>query len=247
MSKVQLTAVAAISLIGALTTSQARARSADAEIPALKQHRRWREQKLDKLQKQTAANTAAAASANAKADTKVSVVNASAAYPVKGMVAPSDVVVKMPNNRPTICTADDQNCIAITSRIHFDGGGYDYHPNTPATTPQRLDDRVNLPGARRRGRCLALRNRRFPRGIWRALVQRRVLGGRLCHGSDHRRDPFGVQREPQRQHRAARRRRPRRRAGRERQGLFTAPRCGRAVLDRSAAQPGYESTNADVQ
>jgi phosphate-selective porin OprO/OprP len=148
MSKVQLTAVAAISLIGALTTSQARAQSADAEIAALKQQLRLMEQKLDKLQKQTAANTAAAASANAKADTKVSVVNASAAYPVKGLVAPSDVVVKMPNNRPTICTADDQNCIAITSRIHFDGGGYDYHPNTPATTPQRLDDGVNLRRAR---------------------------------------------------------------------------------------------------
>lgn len=87
------------------------------------------EQKLDRLQKQTAANTAAAARASAKADTKVSVVNASAAYPVKGpIVAPSDVVVKMPNNRPTICTADDRNCVAITSRLHFDGGGYDYHP-----------------------------------------------------------------------------------------------------------------------
>src|SRR5712671_4618878 len=148
MSKVQLTAVAAISLIGALTTSQARAQSADAEIAALKQQLRLMEQKLDKLQKQTAANTAAAASANAKADTKVSVVSANAAYPIKGPVAPSDVVVKMPNNRPTICTADDQNCIAITSRIHFDGGGYDYHPNTPATVPQRLDNGVNVRRAR---------------------------------------------------------------------------------------------------
>src|SRR5882724_2500414 len=150
MSKVQLTAVAAISLIGALTTSQARAQSAgaDAEIAALKQQLRLMEQKLDKLQKQTAANTAAAASANAKADTKVSVANANAAYPVKGPVAPSDAVVTMPNNRPTICTADDRNCIAITSRMHFDGGGYDYHPNTPATVPQRLDNGVNVRRAR---------------------------------------------------------------------------------------------------
>src|SRR5260370_22151663 len=106
------------------------------------------EKKFDKLKKKTAANPAAAASANAKADTKVSVVNASAAYPVKGLVAPSDVVVKMPNNRPTICTADDRNCIAITSRIHFDGGGYDYPSHPPATIPPRLDNRVNLPRAR---------------------------------------------------------------------------------------------------
>jgi phosphate-selective porin OprO and OprP len=148
MSKAQLTAAAAIGLIGALTTSQARAQSADAEIAALKQQLRLMEQKLDKLQKQTAANTAAAARASAKADTKVSVVNASAAYPVKGPVAPSDAVVKMPNNRPTICTADDRNCIAITSRVHFDGGGYDYHPNTRATVPQRLDDGVNVRRAR---------------------------------------------------------------------------------------------------
>src|SRR6266446_10600728 len=147
MSKVQLTAVAAISLIGALTTSQARAQSADAEIAALKQQLRLMEQKLDKLQKQTAANTAAAATANAKADGKVSVANA-AAYPVKSQVAPSDAVVKMPNNRPTICTADDQNCIAITSRVHFDVGGYDYRPNTAATVPQRLDDGANVRRAR---------------------------------------------------------------------------------------------------
>src|SRR6266852_4310951 len=150
MSKTQLTVVAAISLIGALATSQARAQSAgaDAEIAALKQQLRLMEQKLDKLQKQTAANTAAAARASAKADTKVSVANSNAAYPVKGPVAPSDAVVKMPNNRPTICTADDRNCIAITSRVHFDGGGYDYHPNTAATVPQRLDDGVNVRRAR---------------------------------------------------------------------------------------------------
>ena len=54
----------------------------------------------------------------------------------------------MPNNRPTICTAEGQNCVAITSRVHFDAGGYDYRPNTAATNPQRLDDGVNLRRAR---------------------------------------------------------------------------------------------------
>src|SRR5438445_4661514 len=54
----------------------------------------------------------------------------------------------MPGNRPTICTADGLNCVAITGRIHFDGGGYDYHPNTAATVPQRLDDGVNVRRAR---------------------------------------------------------------------------------------------------
>src|SRR6202051_1129734 len=157
MSKAQLTAAAAIGLIGALATSQARAQSAgaDAEIAALKQQLKLMEQKLDKLQKQTAANTSAAANANAKAaDAQARVdlrpagaANANAAY-VKGPVAPPDAVVHMANNRPTICTTDEQNCVAITSRVHFDAGGYDYHPNTAGTVPQKLDDGVNTRRAR---------------------------------------------------------------------------------------------------
>jgi phosphate-selective porin OprO and OprP len=135
----------------ALAAGQAHAQSAnsnDAEISALKQQLRLMEQKLDQLQKQTAANTAATAKANAKVDAKVNVASANAAYPVKGPVAPSDAVVKMPNNRPTICTADDQNCISITSRLHIDVGGYSYRPNTAATIPQSLDNGVNARRAR---------------------------------------------------------------------------------------------------
>src|ERR1700754_13213 len=120
MSKAKFAAATAVGLFGALATSQAYAQSAgnaDAEIALLKQQLRLMEQKLEKLEKQTAANTSAAAKANAKADAKaepkVTVASANAAYPVKGTIAPSDVVVTMPNNRPTICTADNQNCIAI--------------------------------------------------------------------------------------------------------------------------------------
>ena len=108
-------AIVATSLSAAVFgDAHAQSAGADAEIAALKQQLRLMEQKLDKLQRQTAANTTAAATANAKADAKVSVANA-AAYPVKSQIAPSDAVVKMPNNRPTICTADDQNCISIVS------------------------------------------------------------------------------------------------------------------------------------
>lgn len=127
---------------GSIARAQS-ANGADAEIAALKRQLQLMEQKLDQLQKQTAANTTAAAKANAKADAKVAAASANAAYPVKGPVAPAGVVVKMPNNRPTICTADDQNCLSITSRLHFDAGGYDYRPNTPATVPQHLDDGIN--------------------------------------------------------------------------------------------------------
>jgi phosphate-selective porin OprO/OprP len=162
MTNTKRATAAAIGMIGALMTTQARAESgagADAEIALLKQQLKLMEQKLDKLQKQTTANTSAAANANAKAteaQAKVEKVdlrpagaaNANAAY-VKGPFGPPpDAVVHMTNNRPTICTTDEQNCVSITSRVHFDAGGYDYHPNTPGTIPQKLDDGVNTRRAR---------------------------------------------------------------------------------------------------
>ena len=76
------------------------------------------EEKLDRLQKQTTANTVAAA--KAKAEARVSVANADATLPVRAPALPPKAIVEMPNNRPTICTADEQNCAAITSRLHFD-------------------------------------------------------------------------------------------------------------------------------
>jgi phosphate-selective porin OprO/OprP len=114
--------------------------SAETEIAALKRQLLIMKQKLETLQKQTKANTTAAAKANAKADASAAVASANAAIPVKAAVAPSDVIVTMPGNRPTICTTDNLNCVAITSRVHFDVGGYNYRPNTAATAPQRLDD-----------------------------------------------------------------------------------------------------------
>jgi len=140
--------------VGALTASPAAAQSGgnDAEIALLKQQLHLLEQKLDKLEKQSAANAKAAATAKAEAKAAVTTANATvpakADIPAKAPVPPSEAVVTMPNNRPTICTADEQNCIALTSRIHFDAGGYDYHPNSAATDPQRLDDGVNLRRAR---------------------------------------------------------------------------------------------------
>ena len=153
MSGAKLTAAAAAAgLVGALVTSQAQAQlvsRSESEIEMVKQQLLLMEHKLEKLQKQTSANTTAAANANAKVDSKVANnVSANAAYPIKGPIAPPDTVVHMTNNRPTICTADDQNCISITSRVHFDIGGYDYRPNSAATNPQKLDDGTNLRRAR---------------------------------------------------------------------------------------------------
>jgi phosphate-selective porin OprO and OprP len=62
--------------------------------------------------------------------------------------APTAIVKMSPNNRPSICTADGQNCIGLTSRVYFDAGGYSYHPNSPATTVRDLNDGVNVRSAR---------------------------------------------------------------------------------------------------
>lgn len=142
----------ALATVMTFVGSQVRAQSASstaAEIAALKKQLRLMEEKLDRLQQQTAAKTVAAAKANAKteANAKVSV-DANGVVPIKAPAAPPDAIVKMPNNRPTICTADEQNCIALTSRLDFDAGGYVYRPNTANTKPQRLDDGVNARRAR---------------------------------------------------------------------------------------------------
>lgn len=142
----------AIALGMTLSGSQVSAQSAspaDAEIAVLRKQLHVLEEKLERLEKQTAANTAASTK-KAKADAKanVEVVEANAAVPVKAPPPPPEAIVKMSNNRPTICTADQQNCVSLTSRLHFDAGGYDYRPNTGDTKPQRLDDGVNARRAR---------------------------------------------------------------------------------------------------
>jgi phosphate-selective porin OprO/OprP len=135
--------------VGALTVSPALAEpGTDAEIALLKQQLRVLEQKLDRLEKQSAASARAAASAKAAVANANATIPAKAPIPSSGVITVPKAVVTMPSNRPTICTADQQNCVALTSRIHFDGGGYNYRPNTPATAPQGLDNGVNLRRAR---------------------------------------------------------------------------------------------------
>ena len=150
-------AAAAAGLVGLMAVpAQAQSAGSDSEIALLKAQLKLMEQKLDRLQKQTQANTTAAASANAKAatasakvDARVNVANANAAYPTKGPILPvSGAYVKMPNNRPTICTDDNRNCVAITSRLHLDAGGYDYRPNSAGTLPQNAQNGVTARRAR---------------------------------------------------------------------------------------------------
>src|SRR5215472_16059436 len=147
----------AIALVATFAVTQVRAEgNQDAEIAALKRQLQLLEQKIDKLEKHNNARAVAApktaapppAVAASKTAAPPSTTATYAALAVKSPAAAPETVVLMPNNRPTICTADEQNCVAITSRLHFDGGGYNYSPNTTDTKPQRLDDGVNARRAR---------------------------------------------------------------------------------------------------
>jgi phosphate-selective porin OprO/OprP len=151
MGMVRRSTKIAIALVTTFSGSQVSAQSAgsaDAEIVALKKQLRLMEEKLDRLQKQTVANTAAAAKANAKAESnaRVGIVDANGVVPVKSPPPPPEAIVRMPNNRPTICTADEQNCIALTSRLHFDAGGYDYRPK-PQTPSRNASTAASMPAA----------------------------------------------------------------------------------------------------
>ncbi len=104
--------------------------------------------RLEALQAQMArmqSEMAALKSEVAKSKQEIRNANARAAT-VKAAPPPSAIVKMSSSNRPEICSADGRNCIALTSRIHLDAGGYDYSPNTLATVPQNL---IGGPIARR--------------------------------------------------------------------------------------------------
>ena len=133
----------AIGLIGALASGSAHAQSAnDDQISILKQQLRALEKKLDNVQKQTDTVQKQTASV------KQSFANANAAYPAKKAVPFLDATLKMPGNRPTFCTSDGNNCIAITGRLHLDTAAYSYNPGSTATAPQSANDGINARRAR---------------------------------------------------------------------------------------------------
>ena len=122
-----------IGLIGALASGSAHAQGAsNDEIALLKQQLRALEKKLDSVQKQTTTVQ------KQNASIKESVANANAAYMPKKAVPFLDATLKMPGNRPTFCTADGANCIAITGRLHLDTAAYSFSPKSAGTNPQSV-------------------------------------------------------------------------------------------------------------
>jgi phosphate-selective porin OprO/OprP len=133
-------------MIALLATGSANAQSAgvsaeqlerlQAQIKALEREVQALKGKMSTAEKARAAAPPAPAYAAAPPTTKAAV------------VAPGAIAKMSEGNRPTICTADNLNCIGLTSRVHFDVGGYAYRPNSALTVPQNLDNGVNARRAR---------------------------------------------------------------------------------------------------
>src|SRR5436305_11818159 len=92
--------IAAVSC-GLYSSAFAQSAGSESEIVALKRQLLVMQQKLEKLEQQT---NATAAKANKIANLKASGPNAAPDYAIKGPPEVWNTVVKMPNNRPTICT-----------------------------------------------------------------------------------------------------------------------------------------------
>ncbi len=146
MSKLNSTGVILAGSLAVLAsgTTPALSASSDEQIELLRQQVRLLEKKLDNLERK--ANSTARESRETRAIARSAVAAPAAKVPVVRVKDPA--VVTMPNNRPTICSEDGYNCLAITGRLHFDAGGYDYRPNTALTIPQTLNDGVNARRAR---------------------------------------------------------------------------------------------------
>ncbi|HLI20398.1 MAG TPA: porin [Stellaceae bacterium] len=134
-------------VIGALASvAPARAQSSaqlNAQIQALQDQVRALNQQLQSLQTQVVQTQ------RNQAVTSATVADMKATPAPAGS---SGIVVSMPNNRPTIATADGQNSISLTGRIHWDVGDYaNYAPRThnlSSPTPTDLNSGENLRRAR---------------------------------------------------------------------------------------------------
>jgi phosphate-selective porin OprO and OprP len=117
--------------------------SLNGQIQALQEQVHALNQQLQNLQSQvvqTQRNTAV--NSAAVADIK-------AAQPATPTGGASGVVVSMPNNRPTISSADGRNSIAITGRVHWDVGDYmNVDPKNSHVGPSQLNSGSNIRRAR---------------------------------------------------------------------------------------------------
>ncbi|HEY1505085.1 MAG TPA: porin [Stellaceae bacterium] len=111
----------------------------NGQIQALQDQVRALNQQLQNLQSQVVQTQRNAAV------TSATVADMKAAPPA----AASGVVVSMPNNRPTLSSADGRNSIAVTGRFHWDVGDYmSVDPRNTRVGPTQLNSGENVRRAR---------------------------------------------------------------------------------------------------
>src|SRR5262249_37265021 len=130
---VSLSAMAAIGPASAQSTTRDEVEALKAQINALQQQLRALEKKVNRTEKGSEKTHAAAAPARKASALPVRPASAPPvntglddhqAMPTDSAPPPTAVAKMSPSFRPSICSSDGLNCIAITSRLHFDMGGY---------------------------------------------------------------------------------------------------------------------------
>lgn len=116
--------------------------SLNGQIQSLQEQVRALNQQLQNLQSQVVQTQRNAAVTSATvADMK------SAPAPAPASAAGS-AVVKMVNGQPVFSTADGQNTLAVTGRLHLDVAAYNWKPASTATSPRNLTSGINARRAR---------------------------------------------------------------------------------------------------
>ena len=140
-----LASVAICGTLAAIAPAHAQSSaSLNSQIQALQDQVRALNQQLQNLQSQVV-QTQRNQAATSQAVTQMQSQPAAAS----GTAAASGVVVSMPNNRPTISSADGQNSISLTGRVHWDVGDYmTVDPRNSHVSPTDLNSGQNVRRAR---------------------------------------------------------------------------------------------------
>jgi phosphate-selective porin OprO/OprP len=139
------------SLLFAAHPSAAQTSSITSQMQALQQQIQQMQQQLQALQRQVDVSQSQAKKAQEDAAQAQAQAQAQARAQAQAQPAAAPTGVKStlsPNNRPGVCSADGENCIELTSRVHFDLANYlSVHPQQ-STGPHSLTDGVNARRAR---------------------------------------------------------------------------------------------------
>ncbi len=138
--KYLLGSVAACAAFALTAPAQAQSSAINSQIQSLQDQVRLLTQQLQNLQNQVSQTQ------QNQAQTQRSVDQIKTQPPA----ASGGIVASMPNNRPTLSTADGQNSIALTGRIHFDAG--DYLNVSPSSAKGGVANNLNSGVNLRRGR-----------------------------------------------------------------------------------------------